>query len=553
MTTRTNKAITILAALCVTAAPMLAQQSSEVKNLLLRFKNWRYGMVSLYKVPDADDIESVRKLNIVLGPQEPQMREDAKECKYQNDLDGYVADNSSLDEDELKKILRAPGCKAYESYANQKKVWQDAQFRKAWVVTTRANKGETVEVIALLVQTSSESNRKLSTYLNPPSDIFVASQLQGKNLESQYLMDGKAIKGQDLFGGTSSTNLLDYLKNQIIQSYYPNVTAEAQGIGEDGFQLVARKYGNTVGINEDHVQDYIRISEGLPQDYQNNNEVIVSAGDGVSYRRYERSVMNNGGQMEFDSTQVTNSNLPKYGVELKYGLEDINYPSLWSERLALNALWGSSRLGLVLPTNGWSNLATTFGNTRTMTHSGVGVNGSFDFPIRVIDESGVFNVAVSYVFDDAVKTDHMVFNEEVNRYEDYLVRYHANLQYSFAIAIDKDFMFRMRLGGTIYGMESWSEFNGGTDSTEFRKTKSTTVGGVSGRVEFMTTSWATPVGFSLSYFDETVLGTAWLQIPVIDNFALRLDARVFAPVFRDPRLWEQSTVVMPALRFIFNF
>jgi hypothetical protein len=147
----------------------------------------------------------------------------------------------------------------------------------------------------------------------------------------------------------------------------------------------------------------------------------------------------------------------------------------------------------------------------------------------------------------------MVVNEEVNRYEVYLVRYHANLQYSFAIAIDKDFMFRMRLGGTIYGMESWSEFNGGTDSTEFRKTKSTTVGGVSGRVEFMTTSWATPVGFSLSYFDETVLGTAWLQIPVIDNFALRLDARVFAPVFRDPRLWEQSTVVMPALRFIFNF
>jgi hypothetical protein len=80
-----------------------------------------------------------------------------------------------------------------------------------------------------------------------------------------------------------------------------------------------------------------------------------------------------------------------------------------------------------------------------------------------------------------------------------------------------------------------------------------TVGGLSGAVDFMATAWSTPVGFTLSYFDETILGKAWLQVPIMDQFAVRFDARIFAPVFRDPRLWENDAVVMPAVNFIFNF
>ncbi len=551
--TRTTTTMVLLAVLLGTSVPTAAQQTSEVKNLLLRFKNWRYGMVSVYKVPDADELGSVRKLNILLGPAEPQMSDEARQCRAQSDVEGYVADPSSMDEKEIEKILKYPGCKAYERYYAQKMAWESAQFRKAYLVTTRVSRDGNFQVIALLVQTSSAAGRSMRNDLDPPTDVIMAQQLQSADLEKQYLMDGKAEKGRDLLGGTAANNLLEYLTNQVKQSNYENVTPEAQGIGEEGIRFVDKKYGNTIGISEDNTQTYIRITDGLPQDYMNNNEVIVSVADGVSYRRYERTAINDYGNMIVDSTQATNNNLPKYGVELKYGLEDINYPSLWSERMALNALWGSSRLGLILPSSGWSNLSSSFGNTQTMTHGGVGVNGAFDFPIRVIDESGVFNVSMSYVFDDAVKSDHMVLNPETNRYEDYLVRYHANVQYSFAIAIDKDFMFRLRLGGTIYGMESWSEFNSGTDSVDFRNVKNTTVGGVSGRIEFMTRSWSTPAGFTLSYFDETILGTAWLHIPVIDNFALRLDTRVFAPVFRDPRLWEQSAVVIPAVRFIFNF
>lgn len=551
---RTITSIICFMAFALAMVPVQAQQNAQIKNLLLRFKNWRYGMISLYKVPDADEAESMRRLNILLGPREPEITDDAKECKSRDDVESIVlTGGEGMEEKEIQNTLRKPGCKAYERYYTQKVAWEKAQFKKAYVLTTRRNQNEPFEIIGLLTQRNSESYYALKDDLDPPTDIYMPAQLQNVDLEKQFLMDGQALKGKDILGGTAAATLLDYLNNQLIQSNYENVTPEAQGIGEEGIRFVQKKYGNTLGIPEDNVQTYMRISEGLPQDYQNNNEVIVSVADGVSYRRYERKHVGDAASEEVDSTQPTNANLPLYGVELRYGLEDINYPSLWSNRTAVNALWGSSKLGLILPTAGWSELAKTFGNTQTMTYAGLGINGSFDFPIKVIDNSGVFNVALSYVFDDATQSDHMRLSSTMNRWEDYLVRYHATMQYSFAVSIDKDYLFRLRLGATIYGMETWTPFNQGTDSADFRNVSNTTVGGVSGRVEFMTTSWSTPAGFSLGYFDETVLGTAWLQIPVADSFSLRIDTRVFAPVFRDPRPWETSAVVMPAIRFIFNF
>ncbi|MBL0323495.1 MAG: hypothetical protein IPP80_14205 [Ignavibacteria bacterium] len=129
------------------------------------------------------------------------------------------------------------------------------------------------------------------------------------------------------------------------------------------------------------------------------------------------------------------------------------------------------------------------------------------------------------------------------------------MQYTFAIRIDESFMFRMRLGGTVYNMESWATTAGQDLDTAviYRKVDNQTVGGLSGAVDFMATAWSTPVGFTLSYFDETILGKAWLQVPIMDQFAVRFDARIFAPVFRDPRQWENDAVVMPAVNFIFNF
>ncbi len=549
-------AMSIMALSIFNAVPVQAQQSAQIKNLLQRFKNWRYGMVSVYKVGEEDGM--VSNLNVVLGPPEPEQPEEAKSCKNKDDVESYVlTGGEGMDEKEVKKILSGPGCKAYERYYTSKVAWERAQFKKAYVVTSRRAPGESFQIIGLLTQKNSESYYGLKEDLDPPTDIFLEADL-GKDLDEQKLVNGVVKKAREVLQ-TSAATLYQYLENQIIQGNLENVTPEAQGIGDDNIRFTRKTYGNTTGISEDETQTYIRITEGLPADYQNENEIVVSLADGISYRRYERPKAEDGSAVVPDSGTTgpaTNNNLPKYGVELRYGLEDINYPSLWSERMSLNALWGASRLGLVLPTSGWSSLASDFGNTRTMTNGGIGINGSFDFPIRVVSQSGVFNVSASYVFDDATKTDHQVFDADNRRFVDNLVRFHAAVHYSFAVRIDKDFMFRFRLGGTVYNMEQWGDQllpSGDTSKLSFAKYQAQTIGGVSGRIDFMTTGWATPVGFSLSYFDDTMLGVAWLQVPVMPEMAVRFDARIFTPVFRDARLWEREAIVLPSVRFVFNF
>lgn len=508
-------------------------------------------MVSVFRVNEDDG--TVSKLNMLLGPAEPALSEEAKACKNKEDIENLVlTGGEGFDDKELKKLYAMPGCKAYERYYSQRQAWERAQFKKAFVVTTRRIPGEPFIVIGLLTQKTTESYYGLRQDLDPPSDVYLADPELRKSLDDQVLVSGVAKTGKEVMESSAST-LYEYLENQIIQGNFENVTPEAQGIGEEGIQFVKKKYGVGELLDEDDSPMYIRITEGLPQNYQSNNEVVVSIADGISYRRYERPVVEG---TEPDSAIATNSYLPKYGAEIRYGLEEINYPSLWSERLAVNAIWSASRLGIILPTAGWAALSEKVGNTRKLTNGGFGINGSFDFPIRIIMESGVFNVSGSYVFDDAAKSDHPTFDPDKQRFQDYMVRFHGSIQYSFATKIDKDFMFRLRLGGTMYNMETWATVPDSASTepaTIYKKLAAETIGGISGRIDFMTTGWSTPVGFSLSYFDETILSSAWLQVPIIESFAVRADVRVFTPVFRDPRLWENNAVVMPALRFIFNF
>lgn len=549
---RMRLAIIVLLGLSLGGAEIVAQQNSQVRNLLLRFRNWRYGMVSVYKVSEEDG--SITRYNAILGPREPEASDEAKQCRYKEDIENYVlTGGEGADEKDVKKWMASPGCKAYERFYSQKQAWERAQFKKAYVVTTRRTPGEPFKVIALLVQKASESFYTIKEDVDPPTDIFLENDLQ-KDLNDQVLANGVAQKGKDLLQ-TSASTMYEYLNNQIIQGNLENVTAEAQGIGEEGLNFLQKKYGVTTGLTEEDVPTFIAISEGSPQKNFGQDEIIVSLADGIIYRHYDRPTTAGASSPdEIDSTMATNNSLPKYGVELKYGLEDINYPSLWTQRMSLNAVWGATRLGVVLPTNGWASLSDDLGAKRTMTYAGFGVNGAFDFPIRVISESGVFNFTTSYVFGDASESDHKVFDIEANVGRDYLIRYHAALQYSFAIKIDNDFMFRMRLGGTVYGVEGWQNRRPANDTAiSFLKSTTETVGGLSGRIDFMTTSWSTPAGFSLSYFDASVLGTMWLQVPIVNQFAVRFDARIFAPVFRDPHAWEQSSVVIPAVRFIYNF
>ena len=180
--TRLRNAILVFPVLAMLAIPAESQQNSTVKNLLLRFKNWRYGMVSVFKVNE--DETGVPGLNILLGPKEPDLSDEAKECKQKDEVESLVlTGGEGMDDNEQKALLGKKGCRAYERYYTQRVAWERAQFKKGYVVTTRKLPGEPFQVIALLTQRNSESYYAIKDDLDPPTDIFLALELQSKSLD----------------------------------------------------------------------------------------------------------------------------------------------------------------------------------------------------------------------------------------------------------------------------------------------------------------------------------------------------------------------------------
>ena len=232
---------------------------------------------------------------------------------------------------------------------------------------------------------------------------------------------------------------------------------------------------------------------------------------------------------------VFNNALPQYGVELRYGIDDINYISLFSERMAVNAVWENVRLGVILPSSGWASLSEQIGNKRRLASAGWGLNGAADFPIDVIQKSGVFHVSAGYV----------VRNEVNRRFDtDYLVRFNGSLQYSFAARIDSTHLLRFRVGGTGYIMETWGN----------AKLASQTILGLAGNIEYMNTGVVTPFGGGLQYFDESVSINSWIQVPLWETgLYVRPEIRYSSPLFRSRRAWELQDLFFPTVRVIWTF
>ena len=84
--TRTIICSLLFAAIAVGTMP--AQQNSQVSSILDKYKNWRYGMISVFRVNEEDG--TVNKLNMLLGPPEPVIPEEAKQCRTKDEIEGYV-------------------------------------------------------------------------------------------------------------------------------------------------------------------------------------------------------------------------------------------------------------------------------------------------------------------------------------------------------------------------------------------------------------------------------------------------------------------------------
>jgi hypothetical protein len=183
----------------------------------------------------------------------------------------------------------------------------------------------------------------------------------------------------------------------------------------------------------------------------------------------------------------------------------------------------------------------------------------------VMPATGLFHINVGYIFGDAKPASYKSrdLDPETYKYisgdDDYLVRANVTILYTFGIAIDESYVLRFGLGGSLYNAEKWNydvlenEFR--EKKLAFTKETSESVGGITGRMDFMSKGNSTPFGASLQYFDEGLYANLWLQIPVVKNRAyVRLDAKGFFKAFADaPRAWENESIFIPMARIILNF
>ena len=561
--------MTLVASVGVAASNAQDQSyEGKYKNSLKSLSNYRYGDISVFRVEGQLFTDVSNLLNPPLPPDTTGAVKRLEESNFTLFDEIRKAVRRASTSDKVSEILVEKQGFNQDEVADrdvqtvierflQDKEYQSSLFKSAYIVTTKYQRGDDGAnlVVVALVKT------RVTPAGNTVKDL---SSVNGNDIIPRYSLTKLSPPANSSVPG----KLYDYLKSQVIQNNVTNVTLEAQGIDDPDTRFVRQVFGNSVQVSEDDVQQYIKITNGIPVSYVGPNEITLSAADLIAYRRYAPDptpkivtsveLDSNGEETTVEREVVTyNGRLPLYGIELRYGLEDINYPSIWSERVSVNAVWSQARLGVILPTSGWSSLSTSLGSPRTMTNAGFGVNANVEVPIKLIAQSGVFNIAASYVFDDAVKNnDSQRYDEIEKRNFNHLVRFHAQLQYTFAVRIDDYNLVRMRLGGTAYQMERWADRDSLVDGKikqVFSKYDNEFIGGVSGKIEFMNTNWSTPLGASLQYFDESILINTWLQFQASPNLGFRIDANVFTPVFRDARAWENDAVFMPSLRAILNF
>lgn len=597
MSSRFVKPLTVLPLLfmvVITAVQLQAQQTAQIRSILGKFKSYRYSNVFLFQVDDG----TVSAINPLLGVPEPKMNAAATRSKKKDQVQEAI-DEGEADVAAYMKANSAGNMnnddREYEKYYRLYTKWQDELFSRAYIVTTRFRTGEPFEIIGLLTSGNKEMVSKIDENIDPPKGIFLANDLQ-------------RVGSPDTLG--IAKTLYEYLERKILQNDAENVTAEAQGIGEDA-TFLPQKYGTTYSINEDDIQQYLRITDGQPQEYDSPNELTIGLFDLIRFRHYgkldefdeEGNLIPDEAEGDSSVKRIYNKNLPLYGVELRYGMPEINYPSLWSERMTLNVMWQSNKFGIVLPTNGWSSLATdVFSAQRKLTHAGLGIYGSLDFPIKLVNQGGVFNFNGSYVFGPAatnpVSTQFMFAGRNASGQSDsasyrsldlsYLPRFHAQAHYSFAVDIDRTAFFRFKLGATMYVIQRFAELeqqNGNDENgrpiyekknrqidqysyddlstlNRFDQLKiaamnglqgSEVVAGLSGRIEFMNRSRTVPWGASMQFFDGSISGDVWAQVPVVNGFDLRIMAQYFQVALRDPKPWEEQTIVLPSLQMLFNF
>lgn len=585
-----------------------SQTSDEVKieNRLSDFKNYRFGNILLY------DLSSV-------GPTFKKIVEENKVKVNEENVSGNDKEFEDVDEKvleyfkanaltlkkagrDLSRILKAnleeeliPDNRTInaliEKYSNVEK---NTTIQKIYAIVSNNQDDINQRIIGVLFLDDEPNNfldRSLDDLLSGVSknNIYVNSELEDLKIENPKL---------------GAKNALNFIVNNILQDNYRNVTLEAKGIGLDyiyfkpqvGVSSSIIDY-SLYGVKEKDIQLFRKISNGEPQEYTSANQEILLSFDHIRWIMYDEPVykdsvvfdVDDKGMPIFenglpkiketikvlDENNKTNDNLPLIGIELKYGADDVNMPSFFSNRLNLSVLWSNIKLGMILPTSGWAGMQeSVYGMDRSLTHGGFGIVGEFDFDLPIIPKSDVFRLSFGYTFGDAVASPYRseaignaLGNDPVlNRAaildpanNEYLLRYNTTLHYTFGLDIDKDYLLRFGIGGSVYSMENWKHGvvlnqQDTPESAEFTKSMTDVVGGLSAKLDFMVKNKTTPYGATVNFFDETINLNFFVQFPVVDNMLyLKLRANGNVLLRENQRPWEIGSFFMPMANIIYVF
>lgn len=589
----------IFAGLLVAGVWMPSANSSaqELTKAFLRRMDWyKYSNISIFEADGA----AVKRFKETFTPSLPRtagLEAAEQECTNTDDIRKRITKKQPVPQALIDEGGSPQDCEVVKTYYTSLAAL--VQIGKVYVITERYQEGQEINILGVIpIQAPSTPvaaadpdflknslNAPLSTGLMDGADLRQFKTKEFEKNDSTGNMD--PVKGS--IESTGSENMYDYLK-AIIKQNPSEKTSSIRPSAQVAMKI--NKEIVTKMIAEDKVSDYVMISEGEPHKAVSNDktfldEVTIGVADLISWRHYEDPA----------SVQGEPTNLPKYGAELRFGNDDIGYPSLWTERAALNAMWDGVKLGVILPSSLWApqllNLMMMPRRQSTLREIG-GVNFGIDFPFKLIDRSGVFNAGASYMIGNGVQYnyDGLIANEgetlptgrpDYTRLRrTFLMRAHGAATYTFSIGIndpDKDnqgYFIRFKIGMAGYSMEEfrrtndWAQIqdlaapNGvrwpriDEDVAPIMERTGPAILKVSPlfRIEYMAAGLSAPWGAYVQFFDGAATGQGWLQIPISDTgffTAIRLDCRLFAPITRGRYPWEHNVIAIPSVRFLFRW
>ena len=172
------------------------QRTAQLRSILNNFKSYRYSNIFLFKLDDA----SVSAINPLLGTPEPKISSAANRSKKKDEVNEYI-DNGDDPLVEMKGLNNDD--REYIKYYYSYRQWQDALFKKAYIVTTRFKAEEPFTIIGLLTSTNDDSRARLDECIDPPKKVYLTGEL-------------RRISSPDT-NGVAKT-LFEYLQRNITQN-----------------------------------------------------------------------------------------------------------------------------------------------------------------------------------------------------------------------------------------------------------------------------------------------------------------------------------------------